>query len=182
MQLSFINAFNDKISFILLSLVLISGCGFHIKLNDGLAEKYPQIFIQSSAPNGDLVRFVKMRLRGAGINIVNTPASDIAILKIGSVSSSSRTISLSVSAKTAEQELGYNLSYSIQSPGYPAKSFTFNLYRDFLKNSEEALAKSRESELLTQEMNSIAADHIITTMLSLKNETKQPDDSNECDE
>lgn len=182
MKISFIKAFHYKIGFILLSLFVLSGCGFHIKHNNGLAEKFPQIYIQSSAPKGALVRFVKMRLRGAGIEIVNTPSTDIPILKIGSVSSSSRTVSLYVDASTAETEKSYNLAYSIQNPGYPAQSFTFNLYRDFLESADEALAKSRESELLTEEMNSIAAEHIITTMVSLNKEPKKIKNDNECEE
>lgn len=170
MRLSFINAFYCKIGFILLSLLLLSGCGFHLKHSDGLADKYPQIFLQSSNPKGELTRLIKMRLRGAGIKVVNAPADEIAVLKIGSERRSSRAISLYVTAQNAEKELSYNLDYSIQSPGYPVKSFTFNLYRDFLYDSSQALAKSREEELLTRELRSIAADHIITTMLSLKNE------------
>lgn len=170
MHLSFINAFYYKVVISCFSLILLSGCGFHLKLNEGLADKYPKIYVQSSSPNSDLVRFVKMRLRGAGIEISNTATDDIAVLKIGSVSSSSRTISLYVDASEAETEKGYNLTYSIKNPGYPSKSFSFNLYRDFLESADEALAKSRESELLTEEMNSIAAQHIITTMISLKKE------------
>jgi len=173
MNLSFITAYYYKISFILLSLILLSGCGFHLKHTNGLADKYPKIYIQSSVSNRELTRFVEMRLRGAGIEVVKTPAYNITVLKIGNVSSSSRIISLYVTAENAEKELGYNLDYSIQNPGYPAKNFTFNLYRDFLENSEKALAKSREEELLTEEMHSIAADHIITTMLSLEKDTAE---------
>ena len=172
MNLSFISTYYRKISFILLSLILLSGCGFHLKHNNGLADKYPKIYIQSSIQNKELVRFVKMRLQGAGVDIVNTPAYDVTILKIGRISSSSRIISLYVTAENAEEELSYNLDYSIQDSGYPAQNFSFNLYRDFLEDSEEALAKSREEELLTEEMHSIAADHIIATMLSLNKENK----------
>ena len=178
MHLSFINALYCKTGLILLSLVLISGCGFHLKHNDGLADKYPQIFLQSNSPKSDLTRLIKIRLRGAGIKIVNTPADDIAVLKVGSERRSSRAISLYVRAQNAEKELSYNLDYSIQSPGYPVKSFTFNLYRDFLYDSSQALAKSREEELLTKELRAIAADHIITTMLSLKNEKNNQADNN----
>ncbi len=182
MHIHFIKAFYLKLSFILLSVLLISGCGFHLKHNDGLADKYPKIFLQSSDPNGELTRFVKIRLRGAGIEIMSLPAADIATLKIGAERRSSRTISLYVNAQNAEQELGYNLSYSIQSPGYQTQSFTVNLYRDFLDNPAQALAKSREEELLTQELRVIAADHIITTMLSLKNERSDLIKNNESNE
>lgn len=173
MQLHFIKAFYCKICFILLSLLFVSGCGFHLKHHDGLADKYPQIFLQSSDPNGELTRFIKIRLRGAGIKIVTAPGDDIAILKIERERRSSRTISLYANAQNAEKELSYNLGYTIQSPGYASKSFTFNLYRDFLDNAAQALAKSREEELLTKEVRTIAADHIITTMLSLKNESNE---------
>jgi|GEM_PF-2448598 len=162
-------SFYLNISFTLLALLLLSGCGFHLKHNDGLVDKYPQIFLQSSDPNGELARLIKLRLRGSGIKIAASPAADIATLKVESERRSSRTISLYVNAQNAEQELSYNLAYSIASPDYQMQSFSVNLYRDFLENSAQALAKSREAELLTQELRVIAADHIIATMLSLEN-------------
>ena len=171
-----LNAFKTLI--LACSLLLLTACGFHLKHNDGLVEKYPKILLQST-PNTDLTRLVKIRLRGAGIEIVSEPSEDVAILKINPERRSERTISLYVNAQNAEQELGYNLSYSIQSPGYEAQNFTINLYRDFLDNPSQALAKSREAELLTKELRVIAADHIINTMLSLeKNNSAQIDEEN----
>lgn len=176
--------FNYSKHFLLLcSLALLSGCGFHLKYNDGLVEKYPKILLQSQ-PNSDLTRMIKLRLRGADIEIVNEPSDDVAILKVNRERRSTRTISLYVNAQNAEQELSYNLSYSIQSPGYEAQNFSVNLYRDFLDNPSQALAKSREAELLTKELRAIAADHIINTMLSLDNDNsnkvidEEPDNNN----
>ncbi|WP_028864768.1 LPS assembly lipoprotein LptE [Psychromonas aquimarina] len=166
-------AFYIKAVFLFLSITFISGCGFHLKHNDGLAEKYPQIYIQSSDPNGELTRLVKLRLRGAGIEVLSLPQEDAPVLRIMGEQRTTRTISLYVNATNAEQELGYNLNYSIQNPGYEVQSFTVNLYRDFLDNPAQALAKSREAELLTKELRGIAADHIIATMLSLKNEKSE---------
>jgi LPS-assembly lipoprotein len=153
---------------LLFPLLLLSACGFHLKSTDGLVEKYPKILLQST-PNSELTRLIKLRLRGAGIEIVSSLATDVAILKVEAERRSSRTISLNVTAQNAETELAYNLAYSIQSPGYEAQNFTVNLYRDFVESSSEALAKSRESELLTKELRTIAAEHIINTMLSLEN-------------
>ncbi len=161
--------FNALKTFVLVfPFLLITGCGFHLKHSDGLVEKYPQIYLDST-PNSDLTRLIKLRLRGAGIEIIETPSDQIIILKINSERRSSRTISLYINAQSAEKELGYTLSYSIQSPGYEAQHFSINLYRDFLDDSSQALAKSREEELLTKELRVIAADHIINTMLSLEN-------------
>lgn len=163
---------------ILCTLLSLTGCGFHLKHNDGLVEKYPQILLQST-PNTDLTRLIKLRLRGAGIELVTTPSNDVAILKVESERRTSRTISLNVTAQNAETELGYTLNYSIQSPGYEAQHFNVNLYRDFVESSSQALAKSRESELLTKELRAIAAEHIINTMLSLdKKNSKKIEESN----
>ena len=168
--MNFINQFNVrlKITSIILFSFLLTGCGFHIKhSSEGLAAKYPQIYIQSSNPNGDLTRYVKIRLRGAGVQLLNVPSEDAAILRIKGEARSERTISLNVKAQNAEQEMGYNLSYSIQKAGYEVQEFTFSLYRDFLDNPAKALAKSREAEQLTRELREAAADNIVFTLQAL---------------
>ena len=162
-------SFYAKISLILLSVLFISGCGFHLKNNNGLIEKYPKIYLQSNDTNGQLARFIKIRLRGAGIQIMNQPEADVATLKVSPDRQSSRIISLYVNAQNAEKEISYNVEYSIQSPGYQTQDFSVNLYRDYTENASQALAKSREAEILTKELRGIAADSIIATMLSLEN-------------
>lgn len=169
MQLTSFKAFYMRIAVLLLSVVWLSGCGFHLKNSDGLIEKYPQIYLQSNDANGQLARFIKMRLRGAGIAIVNQPEADVATLKIASERRSSRIISLYVNAQNAEKEISYNVNYSVSSPGYQTQDFSVNLYRDFIENSSQALAKSREEEILIKELRAITADNIISTMLSIKN-------------
>lgn len=169
MQSLVCRSFFTKISLILLSVLFISGCGFHLKNNNGLIEKYPKIYLESNNTNDELVRFIKMRLRGAGIKIMNQPEDDVAVLKVYPERQSSRSISLYVNAQNAEKEISYNVNYSIQSPGYQIQDFSVNLYRDFIENASQALAKSREAEILTKELRGIAADSIIATMLSLEN-------------
>ncbi|MFT6927764.1 MAG: LPS-assembly lipoprotein [Psychromonas sp.] len=169
MQSTVRSFFYAKITLIFLSAVLISGCGFHLKNNNGLIEKYPKIYLQSTNTNDELIRFIKTRLRGAGIELLSQPEAGVAILKVYPERRSSRIISLYVNAQNAEKEKSYNVNYSIQSPGYQTQEFSINLYRDFLENSSQALAKSREAEILTKELRGIAADSIIATMLSLEN-------------
>lgn len=155
-----------KLIVLLASIAFLSGCGFHVKNNHGLVDKYPKIYLQSSDPNGELARFVKIRLRAANIEIATLADPDIAVLKIEPERRTSRVVSLYSNAQNAETELGYNLSYSLQSPGYQAQSFRVNLYRDFLDNPAKALAKSREAEQLTTELRGVAADHILNTMIT----------------
>jgi LPS-assembly lipoprotein len=165
--------FQLKLSALFFSIAFLSGCGFHVKYSDDLVEKFPKIYIQTNDPKGELTRFVKIRLRGAGIDITNQPDPQTATLKIESEQRSSRIVSLYINAQNAETELGYIVHYSLQSPGYKAQSFRVNLYRDFLDNPAKALAKSREAEQLTTELRGIAADHILSTMISLENEVNK---------
>lgn len=157
-------------SLTLLTALFLTGCGFHLKHNNGLVEKFPEIYLKTNQPNSELARFVKIRLRGANIKILTQPSADVAVLHLISERQSERTISLYSNAQNAEKEIGYTMSYSVKMPNYTANHFNVNLYRDFLDNQEEALAKSREAELLTKELRGIAADHVINTMLSMKNE------------
>ena len=166
-------AFHLKAGLFLLVALSLNGCGFHLKHSAGLADKYPEIYLQSNTPNSELTRLIKTRLRGAGIEIASFPSSDLTILKIEKERRSTRTISLYVNAQNAEQELAYNLNYSIQNPGRQAQPFSVNIYRDFLDNPAQALAKSREAELLTKELRVIAAEHIITTLLTLENQNNK---------
>jgi LPS-assembly lipoprotein len=173
MQSTVRTSFYTKISLILLSVFFLSGCGFHLKNNNALIEKYPKIYLESNDTNGELARFIKIRLRGAGIELINQPEADVATLKVSPDRQSSRIISLYVNAQNAEQEISYNVHYSIQSPGYQIQDFSVNLYRDFIANASQALAKSREAEILTKELRGIAADSMIATMLSLENKNKR---------
>ncbi|WP_372882335.1 LPS assembly lipoprotein LptE [Psychromonas sp.] len=169
MQSRSVKAFYIQITLVLFSVVALSGCGFHLKDTNGLIEKYPKIYLQSSNSNSELTRFIKLRLRGAGIEIINQPEADVATLKVDKERRSSRIISLYVNAQNAEKEMSYNVDYSLSSPGYKTQNFSVNLYRDFIENASQALAKSREEEILTKELRSIAADQIISTMLSIEN-------------
>lgn len=164
---------NILITSTLIFSLLLSGCGFHLKHNNGLVEKFPEIYLQTSQPNGDLVRFVKLRLHGAGIKILDEPDENVAILILNPERRSERTISLYATALNAEKEIGYIMNYSVKVPNYITKEFSVNIYRDFLDDSSEALAKSRETELITKELRGIAADHVISSMLSMKNDVAE---------
>jgi len=154
----------------MITSLLLTGCSFHLKHNDGLVDKFPEIYIKTGSPRGELTRLIKLRLRGANIKILTASSPNAAILKLGGEQRSSRTISLYATALSAEEEIGYIMNYSLIMPNNEEKQFSVNIYRDFLGDSSKALAKSRETELITKELRVIAADHVIASMLSIKTE------------
>lgn len=45
----------------LATTLLLTGCGFHLKENNGLVEKCPEVYLQTSDPKSDLTRLMKLR-------------------------------------------------------------------------------------------------------------------------
>jgi len=90
--------------------------------------------------------------------------SQTPVLRIMSESTGSRTVSLYSNATAAEYELSYVIKIEVRLPGQEPQYFTIALQRDQLNNSQEALARSRESELLIRELREAAAQQVVRTL------------------
>ncbi|MCJ8351698.1 LPS assembly lipoprotein LptE [Moritella sp.] len=90
--------------------------------------------------------------------------SQTPILRIMSESTESRTVSLYSDATAAEYELSYVIKIEVRLPEQEPQYFTIALQRDQLNNSQEALARSRESELLIRELREAAAQQVVRTL------------------
>jgi len=90
--------------------------------------------------------------------------SQTPILRIMSESTGSRTVSLYSDATAAEYELSYVIKIEVRLPDQEPQYFTIALQRDQLNNSQEALARSRESELLIRELREAAAQQVVRTL------------------
>jgi len=98
--------------------------------------------------------------------------SQTPVLRIMSESTGSRTISLYSDATAAEYELSYVLQMEVRLPNQDPQYFTIALQRDLLNNSQEALARSREAEVLVQELREAAAAQVVRTLSQVVIEPK----------
>ena len=103
--------------------------------------------------------------------------SQTPILRIMSESTESRTVSLYSDATAAEYELSYVIKIEVRLPEQEPQYFTIALQRDQLNNSQEALARSRESELLIRELREAAAQQVVRTLSQVIIEPKTIGDS-----
>ena len=103
--------------------------------------------------------------------------SQTPILRIMSESTGSRTVSLYSDATAAEYELSYVIKIEVRLPEQEPQYFTIALQRDQLNNSQEALARSRESELLIRELREAAAQQVVRTLSQVIIEPKTIGDS-----
>jgi len=142
---------------------LLSGCGFHLKQSYNIAPELENITLVS-AKYSELTRFIKQELRYSQINLITAPTDSTPVLKIASETSKSRTVSLYNDASAAEYERGYEVKIEVKLPNQDPQYFTIALQRDQLNNSQEALASSREAELLQKELRQAAAKQIVRTL------------------
>lgn len=152
-----------QISSAVLFFTALSGCGFHLKQSYNIAPELQNITLVS-AKYSELTRFIKQELRYSEVNLVESPNAATPVLKIASESNKSRTVSLYNDASAAEYERGYEVKIEVQLPHQDPQYFTIALQRDQLNNSQEALASSREAELLQKELRQAAAQQIVRTL------------------
>lgn len=152
-----------RLTCIVFLLSYLSGCGFHLKNSYAIPNELQNLTLVSSKYS-ELTRLIKQQLRYSQVNLVTEPDATTPILKIASEGTATRTVSLYSDATAAEYELSYVVKMEVRLPEQEPQFFTIALQRDQLNNSQEALARSRESELLVSELRQAAAEQIVRTL------------------
>ncbi|QBY05496.1 hypothetical protein E2K93_14440 [Thalassotalea sp. HSM 43] len=152
----------------LLTVSLISGCGFKLRGDYLLPEQLQTLYVSSPDPHGELTRLVKQHLAVNDVNIVKTADTNIPHLRIVKDGLSRRTLSLFENGQVAEYELTYSVSYEIIVAYDESQQFNFNVTRNYQDDPDRALAKSRELSLLRKEMRLEAADIILRNLASIE--------------
>lgn len=97
------------------ALLLLSGCGFHLRGDIDLPAGLQQMHVQGAAKNTAIGLELRRSLQTSGVNIVNEVSAAQVILKVSSPAFERRLLSVSgTSGKTTEYELIYTLNVSLQ--------------------------------------------------------------------
>lgn len=150
----------------LLSLTLLTGCGFRVQQNYLFPEELSQIQLDTPDEYGELTRLVKEDLRQVDIQVVDDPKAPR--LWLGKDNLERATLSLFPSGQVAEYELIYSVKGSITIGEHAPQLFTVEVRRDYLDDPRTALAKNRELELLLKEMRQQASDRILRNLASAR--------------
>ncbi|QUM75320.1 RlpB protein [Moritella sp. 24] len=162
---------------IFLFTAMLGGCGFHLKNSEAIPSELSELTLVSTKYS-ELTRLIKTQLRYNQINLTTSPTLNTPILKIVSETTDTRTVSLYSDATAAEYELSYVLKMEVRLPDQDPQFFTIALQRDQLNNSQEALARSREAELLKQELREAAAQQVVRTLSQVIIEPKTEFETN----
>ncbi|MGI5309182.1 LPS assembly lipoprotein LptE [Rheinheimera sp. WS51] len=151
--------------FILVSSVLLTSCGFHLRGNLPLSH-FPAMYIQSER-HSELAQLVSAKLQHNKVQLLDNLQQDAPMLQLVSDSLERRTLSLFPNGQVAEYELIYKVSYALTMPKAEPQFYQFELYRDYQDDPNQALAKAKELDLMLGELREQAANRIIRQLSRL---------------
>jgi LPS-assembly lipoprotein len=157
-----------------MAVAILSGCGFHLRSAPSLPDDVNAVIIGSAKAHAPLSRALYKRLTVYGLNgvyqqqLTEESMSGVAVYLMPEALER-RLLSVYPSGQVAEYELIYNVRYKVQFPGQQAILANFEVIRDYQDDPDQVLAKSRELDLVLEEMRVEAADIIIRRLSSQAN-------------
>lgn len=154
-------ALNRLAGFVLLCLLvlsLLSGCGFKLRGAYQLPAAMQQTYIDAVSVNADLVRGLSIALRASNIELLDTPNSDAAQLKLFSETRSKRIVSVDSRGRAREYTLSYAISFTltgrdpVSGEAFRIEQQDLQIERDFLFDPEDVLGNARGESQLYDEM------------------------------
>lgn len=152
--------------FLIVTISLLNGCGFHLKNSYQLPISLQQLQLQSTDKYSEITRLVKSTL--IQYNATITDEKTASIIRLNTEKFERGTLSLFSSGQLAEYELTYTLAYDLIITGREPRSFTVNIRRDYLDDPQTAQAKSREREQLLREIRQQAAIKIVQQLSQIQ--------------
>ena len=156
-----------KVTIVVLTVSLLSACGFHLRGDYSVPEELNKISVTSYDQYSTFTRMMKGQLRMNDVEIV-PPSENTPNLHIIGEGVGERTLSLYQSTLAAEKELTFNASYRVTIPELGSKTFSTSVTRSYLDNPLTALAKSVERDMIEDEMRKLATSQILRQMARLK--------------
>jgi LPS-assembly lipoprotein len=154
-------------------VLTIVGCGFKLRGDYGLPAGIQQLQLLAAQKNTPLHRILGKQLQGLDIEVWDSMATAEqinekvdAVVYLVSDQLERRLLSLFSTGQVAEYELLYTIKYRIQFPAQDAQLVEFDVTREYQDDPDAVLAKSRELDLIQQEMRQEAANRIIRQIAS----------------
>ena len=152
-----------------LCLMLVSGCGFHLRGSLKDVGHLPVIYIHTER-GGHLGVEATQIFRQAGVDVTDDLDQAEWLLTLSDEKEDRRVLSVDSSGKVQEYELHYGLIYQLQDKNgnQLLEKQELGLVRDYSFSGTDVLAKDDEETLLYRGMREQAAQMILRRLLSLK--------------
>jgi len=150
--------------FILLSLIMLTACGFKLRGDVELPPILQETYIESANPFTGMARALRVELEASGARIVESSEQATAVLKIVNERSENRILSVGSTGKASEYELFDEVSFQLadRSGKILIKQQNLRIIRDLVFDENQLLGKVSESEQLHVQMRRSLARQIFT--------------------
>lgn len=158
-----------RYTFMLLVAGFITGCGFHLRSAPTLPDNVNTVVIDSARAHAPLAKALNERLNVYGLSKTGSSVSDrnqSVNIYLLPENLERRLLSVYASGQVAEYELIYIVRYRVLFPDSDPIVAQFEVVRDYQDDPDQVLAKSRELELVLDEMRTEAADILIRRLSS----------------
>ncbi|UCE88142.1 MAG: hypothetical protein JSW10_07120 [Pseudomonadota bacterium] len=139
---------------VLVAMLMLSACGFHLRGAADLPEAMESTFLEGVGLNSDLGRALQQSIRSGGGRVVTRAEDASAVLAVQRNDMRRRVLSVDAQGKANEYELTYTLGFALKDPGGTPllEPQTIAVVRAFNFDADNALAMSNEEARLAQEM------------------------------
>ncbi|WJW74882.1 LPS assembly lipoprotein LptE [Thiohalobacter sp. IOR34] len=146
--------FHRRLWPLLLAVLLLAGCGFHLRGAVALPPAMQKIAVKGIGPYAPLGREIRRGLRSAGAEVVEDPAAATAVLRILRNEAPRRVLSVQATGKVQEYELLQILDFSVQDAAgrLLLSRQHLELSRAYLYDANDPLGKGSEEAAIRADM------------------------------
>lgn len=164
---------------------LVTACGFTLRGSQALPETLTQVSIEASFQYSPLSRALQKRLPVYQLEGLINPTTTIepqmlnktVVVKLAPEQFERRLLSVFSSGQVAEYELVFTVNYTITFPNKIPIENSLKVSREYQDDPDQILAKSRELNLVLDELRVEASDRLIRLMSSQYNSSVFDKDS-----
>jgi LPS-assembly lipoprotein len=130
---------------------LLAGCGFHLQGAVMTPVEMERTFIEAVERNSLFHRELRLALKAAGVELVDSPADATAIFSISVDETDQRVLSVSARNVPTEYEVYYTIEYALLSGENNLLTPQFiTLTQDYTYDETLVLGKAREEEFMRE--------------------------------
>jgi len=158
--------------FLLISAVLLSGCGFHLRGQAGM--QFETLYLDATNPGTAFIKQLRLSLETNKVKLLDSPKQADVVLNIVSEMPSKQILTLDASGRVNEFELYYRVSLRAYDRQHnvliPADNI--EMRSDFPYDNNHVLAMEAEEALLYQSMRTDMVQQIVRRLSRIKPASK----------
>ena len=154
----------------LISTLLLTACGFHLRGQNTLELPFQTLYIQSDNVYTPFIAELKRAVQAAGAQITDTPDEAQLTLYIVAEKMDKKILSLSGAGRVREYQLKLYVRYQLvdNKGSVPIPTSEIQLQRIMTYDDSQVIAKQQEEALLYKDMEQDAASQILRRMTAIR--------------